>query len=130
MFQASMRWASISATDHAKACSRMRGASSARRSGGGTRLEPRSYVVVAFPLPRRLGGDAGRDRCRWRDRTAPPIRLALKRSLPDRLQTSLVCWQVMAEDVEIAVIRPHLEKHVIRTVPLVQNLFHNEITVL
>src|SRR6516164_135979 len=36
----------------------------------------------------------------------------------------------MPEDVEIAVIRPYLEEHVIRTIPLVQNLFHEEVTVL
>ena len=36
----------------------------------------------------------------------------------------------MPEDVEIAVIRSYLEEHVIWTIPLVQNLFHEEITVL
>jgi hypothetical protein len=36
----------------------------------------------------------------------------------------------MPEDVEIAVIRPNLEEHAIRTVPLVKNLFDNKVTVL
>ena len=35
----------------------------------------------------------------------------------------------MPEDVEIAVIRSYLEEHVIWTIPLVQNLFHEELTV-
>ena len=38
--------------------------------------------------------------------------------------------QVAPENVEIAVICPYLEKQVILTVPLVQNLLHNEVPVL
>jgi hypothetical protein len=36
----------------------------------------------------------------------------------------------MPEDVEIAVIRPNLEEHAIRAVPLVKNLFDNKVTIL
>src|SRR5271168_5168760 len=48
MFQASMRCASTSATAQARACSRMRGANSARRSGV-------SFLESSRPTMRRLG---------------------------------------------------------------------------
>src|SRR6266567_6567536 len=48
MFQASMRWASTSAMAQARACSRMRGASSARRTEV-------SFFESSRPTMRRLG---------------------------------------------------------------------------
>src|SRR6266849_3495024 len=48
MFQASMRWASTSATPQARACSQMRRASTARRSGV-------SFLESSRPTMRRLG---------------------------------------------------------------------------